>query len=114
MVERRTPEREVGGFETYLRRVGSLSKTLYSKKVLVIKGANLGVIGMCVRASILKPTPIIYPAFEKYDLFNVDIFVCCPLILYRSACSVCCLYSKFSHKYYNFVSIWFAELNICI
>ena len=36
MVERRTPEREVGGFETYLRRVVSLSKTLYSPKVLVI------------------------------------------------------------------------------
>ena len=32
---RRTPEREVGGFETYRRRVVSLSKTLYSPKVLV-------------------------------------------------------------------------------
>ena len=36
VVERRIPEREVGGFETYLRRVVSLSKTLYSPKVLVI------------------------------------------------------------------------------
>ena len=36
MVERRTPERQVGGFETYLLRVVSLSKTLYSPKVLVI------------------------------------------------------------------------------
>ena len=35
MVERRTPEREVG-VETYLRRVVSLSQTLYSPKVLVI------------------------------------------------------------------------------
>ena len=32
----RTPEREAGGFETYRRRVVSLSKTLYSPKVLVI------------------------------------------------------------------------------
>ena len=39
MVERRTPEREFGrGVETYLRRVLSLSKTLYSPKVLVIPG----------------------------------------------------------------------------
>ena len=36
MVERLTPEREDGGFKTHLRRVVSLSKTLYSKKVLVI------------------------------------------------------------------------------
>ena len=36
MVERRTPERVWSGFETYLRRVVSLSKTLYSPKVLVI------------------------------------------------------------------------------
>ena len=36
VVERRTPEREVGGPETYLRRVVSLSKILYSPKVLVI------------------------------------------------------------------------------
>ena len=35
MVERRTPEQEVG-FETYLCRVVSLSKTFYSPKVLVI------------------------------------------------------------------------------
>ena len=35
MVERRTPEQGLG-FETYLRRVVSLSKTLYSPKVLVI------------------------------------------------------------------------------
>ena len=34
MVEHQTPEREVGGFETYLHRV--MSKTLYSPKVLVI------------------------------------------------------------------------------
>ena len=39
----------------------------------------------------LKTTPIIYLAFEKYDLFiyfivhNVDIFICYPLILYSSA-----------------------------
>ena len=36
MVECRTPEREVGGSKTYLNRVVSLSKTLYSPKVLVI------------------------------------------------------------------------------
>ena len=36
MVERWTPEREVARFETYLRRVVSLSKTLYSSKVKVI------------------------------------------------------------------------------
>ena len=36
MVERRTPEREVGGFETYLRHVVNLSNTLYSPKVLVM------------------------------------------------------------------------------
>ena len=35
VVECRTPEREVGGFETYRRRVVSFSKTLYSPKVLV-------------------------------------------------------------------------------
>ena len=35
VAECRTPEREVGGFETYRRRVVSLSKTLYSPKVLV-------------------------------------------------------------------------------
>ena len=52
---------------------------------------NLGVILVQVRTSILKPTPIIYLTFEKYDLFiyfivhNVDIFICCPLILYSSA-----------------------------
>ena len=34
MVERRAPVREVGDFKTYLRRVVSLSKTLYSPKVL--------------------------------------------------------------------------------
>ena len=44
--------------------------------------------GTGVRPGILKPTPIIYLAFEKYDLFvyfivhNVDIFICYPLILY--------------------------------
>ena len=36
MVERLTPEREVTGFETHLHRVVSLSKALYSQKVLVI------------------------------------------------------------------------------
>ena len=36
MVEHQTPEREVRGFETYLPCVVSLSKTLYSPKVLVI------------------------------------------------------------------------------
>ena len=35
MVERQTAEREVG-FETYLRRVVSLSKTLFFPKALVI------------------------------------------------------------------------------
>ena len=35
VVECRTPKREVGGFEPYRRRVVSLSKTLYSPKVLV-------------------------------------------------------------------------------
>ena len=36
MVERQAPVREVGDFETYLHRVVSLSKTLYSPKVLVM------------------------------------------------------------------------------
>ena len=36
MVERRSPEREVGGFETYIRRVVSMRKIFYSPKVLVI------------------------------------------------------------------------------
>ena len=36
MVERQTPEPEVGGVETFLRHVVSLSKTLYSPKVLVL------------------------------------------------------------------------------
>ena len=37
MVESLTPEREFGGFNTYLRRVVSLSKdTFTSRKVLVI------------------------------------------------------------------------------
>ena len=37
MVERRTtPEPDVGGLETYLRRVESFSKILYSPKVPVI------------------------------------------------------------------------------
>ena len=41
-----------------------------------------------MRPRILKPTPIIYLAFKKNDLFiyfivhNVDIFICYPLILY--------------------------------
>ena len=47
-----------------------------------------GNFGTGVQPSILKPTPIIYLAFEKYDLFiylivlNVDVhvFICCPLI----------------------------------
>ena len=53
----------------------------------------MGNFGTGVRPSILKPTPIIYLVFEKYDLFiylivhNVDVhvFICCPLILYSSA-----------------------------
>ena len=36
VLECRALEREVGGLETYLRRVVSLSKTLYSLKELVI------------------------------------------------------------------------------
>ena len=42
--------------------------------------------GMGVRASISKPTPFIYLAFEKTDPFiylivqNVDLFIYCPLI----------------------------------
>ena len=36
MVMRRTLEQEVGGFQTYLCHVVSLSKTLYFPKVLVI------------------------------------------------------------------------------
>ena len=44
--------------------------------------------GTGVRASILKPTPIIYMALKKYDLFiyiivrNVDAFICCPFRFY--------------------------------
>ena len=55
-------------------------------------GGNLGGnFGTGLRSSILKTTPIIYLAFEKYDLLiyfivhNVDIFICYPLILYSSA-----------------------------
>ena len=36
VVKHQTPGREVRGFETYLCRVVSLSKTFYSPKVLVI------------------------------------------------------------------------------
>ena len=45
-------------------------------------GGGGGNFGTGLRPSILKTTPIIYPAFEKYDLFiyfivhNVDIFIC--------------------------------------
>ena len=49
-------------------------------------GSNGGNFGTGVRASISKPTPFIYLAFEKTDPFiyliirNVDLFVGCPLI----------------------------------
>ena len=56
-------------------------------------GSLGGNFGTGVRPSILKPTPIIYQAFEKYDIFiylivhnvEVHVFICCPLILYSSA-----------------------------
>ena len=54
-------------------------------------GVTWGNFGTGVQPSILKPTPIIYLAFENYDLFiyfivhNADIFICCPLILHSSA-----------------------------
>ena len=41
VVERQTPEQEIGGFDSCLRRVVSLSKTLYSQKVLVKPGKRL-------------------------------------------------------------------------
>ena len=50
-------------------------------------GVTWGNFGTGVRPSILKPTLIIYLAFEKYGLFiylivhNVEVFICCPLIL---------------------------------
>ena len=50
-------------------------------------GVTWGNFGTGVRPSILKPTPIIYLAFEKYGLFiylivhNVEVFICCLLIL---------------------------------
>ena len=50
------------------------------------EGGNRGNFGTGVRASISKPTPFIYLAFEKTDPFiyliiqNVDLFIYCPLI----------------------------------
>ena len=72
--------------------------------MLCARGVTWGKFGTGVRPSILKPTPIIYLAFENYDLFiylivhNAEIFICCPLILYSSALSVCYLQSKSTHK----------------
>ena len=49
-------------------------------------GGNGGNCGTGVRASVSKPTPFIYLAFEKTDPFiyliirNVDLFIYCPLI----------------------------------
>ena len=49
-------------------------------------GGGVGTFGTGVRASISKPTPFIYLAFEKTDPFiyliirNVDLFIYCPLI----------------------------------
>ena len=49
-------------------------------------GGNGDNCGTCVRASISKPTPFIYLAFEKTDPFiylvirNADLFIYCPLI----------------------------------
>ena len=49
-------------------------------------GEHRGNFGTGVRASISKPTPFIYLAFEKTDPFiyliiqNVDLFIYCPLI----------------------------------
>ena len=49
-------------------------------------GGNRGNFGTGVRASISKPTPFIYLAFERTDQFiyliiqNVDLFIYCPLI----------------------------------
>ena len=57
-------------------------KVLY----LVGEGELRGNFGTGVRASISKPTPFIYLAFEKTDPFicliiqNVDLFIYCPLI----------------------------------
>ena len=50
------------------------------------RGEIRGNFGTGVRASISKPTPFIYLAFEKMDPFiylifqNVDLFIYCPLI----------------------------------
>ena len=43
MVERRTPERGVGGSKPTTAVFVSLSKTLYSPKVLVIPGTGISV-----------------------------------------------------------------------
>ena len=67
-------------------------------------GGGGGNFGTGVRSSILKPTPIIYMAFEKYDLFiylivqNVDVhvFICCPLILYRFYIAVRDLFATYT------------------
>ena len=55
-------------------------------------GVRFGLLGVnCgtgVRASISKPTPFIYPAFEKTDpviywiIRNADLFIYCPLIFF--------------------------------
>ena len=52
----------------------------------------MGNCGMNVQASISKPIPFIYPAFEKTDPFiysiiqNVDLFIYCPLIFVPIYC----------------------------
>ena len=61
------------------------------------RGCNRSIFGTGVRASISKPTPFIYQAFENTDPFiyliiqNVDLFIYCPLsFLYPfiAACNI--------------------------
>ena len=58
-------------------------------------GGNRGNFGTGVRASISKPIPFIYLAFEKTDPFiyliiqNVDLFINCPLIFFVSIFAGC-------------------------
>ena len=55
-------------------------------------GGYMGYFGTGVRASISKPNPFIYLAFEKTDPFiyliiqNVDLFIYCPLIFCTHFC----------------------------
>ena len=79
-----------------------IAHNLHTQKVKSFKlgcGGTRGNVGTGVRVSILKPTPIIYPAFEKKHILfiylisqNVDIFIYCSLIYipFRILCNCVC------------------------